>query len=76
MVICPHCQTRDGGPRGKAAPRPGDVAVCNACAGVGVFTRQRQLRRPTLQEDQVFQRDLELQRAIGGVLTANRLRSH
>ncbi len=65
-----------GVPRGTDAPRAGDVAICEACGGVGVFIRQQQLRRPTSKEQRVFLGDPLVQRAVWGVLSSKGQQLH
>jgi hypothetical protein len=46
------------------APKPGDVSVCFNCGQLSVWDKERRLRRPSLEETEIFIRDQRIVSAI------------
>lgn len=51
----------EGGP----APKDGDCLICLNCAEPGVFTKDGQVREPTIDESIAFGKDERVQKMLG-----------
>lgn len=68
-IACPHCgrvNEAHEGPTPGAAPAPGDVSICWACRGIGIYTEDG-IRLPTPEEDAEIRNEPQLKEALAAI---------
>lgn len=72
-MICPHCGRRNDLHTGAAGtrPRPGDVSICWACAGIGIYVAGDSARVPTAAEVQELAADPRIAAAQAAIREHN-----